>query len=181
MAEYVLVLDFQTHSFSNVVTGSSWVQAGVTLTDLANLPVSLDTRNHVELKRVRVYLERDVRPESMWSRSTSSGSTVCAPTSTEVFNAFAPASSSTSPPVDPTAVESFDGLRMSDIANNVEFFLGPPGPLLDALPKARPYSKACSLPNAEEYIHPKPRVVPPPKKAAASVRKGRGGQWVKRS
>ena len=135
----------------------------------------------MELKHVRGYLERDLRPDSMWSRSTSSGSTVCAPKNTEVFNAFAPASSSTSLPVDPTAVESFDGLRMSDIANDVDLCLRPPGPLLDALPKARPYSKACSLPNAEEYIHLEPRVLPPPKKAAASVRKGRGGQWVKRS
>ena len=133
----------------------------------------------MELKHVRGYLERDLRPESMWTKSTSRGSTVSAPQSTEVSSSSGAVAADNTPPVDQTAADTTDHLRMSDIENNVEFFLGPPGPFLYVLPKARPYSKARSLPNADEYIRPTPRVIAPPPKAASSA-SGGGGHWVQK-
>ena len=43
------------------------------MAQLEHLPVSLDTSTHVELKHVRGYLERDLRPERMWTKNTSPG------------------------------------------------------------------------------------------------------------
>ena len=120
-----------------------------TLADL-KLPVSIDMRGHRELRHVHGFLERDLRPESLWMRSTS---LTCIPCDS-VGNG---ASSSS---IDGEAVinnlggsssDPIEVLRASDIENNVEFFLGPANVLLRKMPAARPFSKVASLANEADY------------------------------
>ena len=95
---------------------------------LAMTPASNQTACWDVLKHARGFLERDLRPESLW---TTASSKTC-----NASHSFETASSSSSDKlpkqIDDIGESSYDPievLRPTDIANNVEFFMGPPGPL----------------------------------------------------
>ena len=136
------------------------------MAELEVLPVSLDTSTHEELKHVRGFLERDLRPQSLWTTSTSKSYNKPVP----IYTTDRSSSSSTVPPpsTGPTS-ESWEFLRALDITNNAEFFLGPPRPLMDIVPAARQFSKARSLANSLDYMGPAmPKATPPGANTASS-------------
>ena len=126
------------------------MQVVITLENLAATPVCLDMDEQPVLMYARAFLERDLRPETLWSKSTATHASTPAITG-------ASSSSSGVPPPTPVAGPSFTNdkedeiLRASDIEDYKEFFLGPPGPLMALVPAAKAYSKAMSLPDSASY------------------------------
>ena len=91
-----------------------------TLAEL-KLPVSIDMRGHTELKHVHGFLERDLRPESLWTKSTS---VTCIPRDS-VGSGASSSSIDGEPLINNLGGSSSDPievLRHSDMENNVEFF-----------------------------------------------------------
>ena len=138
------------------------------MTPASNQPACWDV-----LKHARGFLERDLRPESLW---TTASSKTC-----NASHSFETASSSSSDKlpkqIDDIGKSSYDPievLRHTDIANNVEFFLGPPGPLQAKVPQSYPFSKVRSLANVAEYVLDWP--VSPAKAESASG----GSCWVRK-
>ena len=140
---------------------------------LAMMPVSINTAFCDDLKHARGYLERDLRPESLW---TVASSKTC-----NASDSFQRASSSSSDNrqeeiniIGESSYDPIEILRPSDIANNVEFFMGGPGPLQAKVPQSRPFSKVGSLANVAEYVLDWP--VSPAKAESASG----GSCWVRK-
>ena len=97
---------------------------GASCEDLEQLQTSIDTSGHVELKHIRGFVERDLRPESLWAKSTSY---TCI--SSESTGTGAASSSNDVAPDDidvwNSSYDPIEVLRPSDIENNVEFFWVP--------------------------------------------------------
>ena len=94
-----------------------------TCAELEALPISVDTSNHNELKHARGFLERDLRPESLWTKSTS---LTCIP-SDIVGTGAASSSNDVAPDInnlENTAYDPIEVLRHSDMENNVAFLYG---------------------------------------------------------
>ena len=131
--------------------------------------MSVDSSLDEQLLHIRGFLERDLRPDTLWTAATSKkrhleemGCNTEASSSTNSVAIDSPESLSQS--ILPSSI-----LRMSDIQNNAEFCLGPPRALMAVVPAARPFSKARSLPNALEYMGPAvPRVIQPKAKSGSS-------------
>ena len=147
---------------------------GSTCVALAALPVSIDTSSHNELKHARGFLERDLRPESLWAKSTS---LTCIP-SDIVGKGASSSSNDVAPDIDNLGNSAYDPievLRSSDMENNVEFFLGPPGPLQRVVPASRPFSKVASLANISEYVPDWPVALPKANSASSGSGLARQG------
>jgi hypothetical protein len=148
-----------------------WIEAEINVGELEEIPVSLDTSRHEALKHIRGFLERDLRPESLWSLATASSSMI-----KDCFDTVGFKSTNSDDWDRPDRTQRFtpgDILRMSDIENNAEFFLGPPRALILAVPSARPFSKARSWAGFSEYMEtPEPRVIPPPPQSGPSSSSG---------
>ena len=122
--DQLIVLDFLAILLSLFATIYSGMQAEATSTcaELAALPVSIDTSSHNELKHARGFLERDLRPESLWTKSTS---LTCIP-SDIVGKAASSSSNDVAPDIDNLGNSSYDPIevfRPSDMQHNVGFFL----------------------------------------------------------
>ena len=121
--EELIVLDFLATLLLLFATIYSGMQAehSSTCAALAALPVSIDTSSHNELKHARGFLERDLRPESLWAKSTS---LTCIP-SDIVGKGASSSSNDVAPDIDNLGNSSYDPievLRPSDMENNVHFF-----------------------------------------------------------
>ena len=123
--DQLIALDFLAILLSFFAPKYSGMQADldVSCEELEKLPASIDTSGHVELKHVRGFIERDLRPESLWTKSTS---LTCFPS--ESVGAVAASSSNDVAPdnidVWSSSYDPIEMLRPSDIENNVEFFWG---------------------------------------------------------
>ena len=151
-SDQLIVLDFLAILLSLFAPIYSGMQADpeASCEELEKLPTSIDTSDHVELKHVRGFIERDLRPASLWTKSTS---LTCIPS--DSVGAVAASSSNDVAPDDRafwnSSYDPIELLRPSDIENNVGFFLGPPGPMMLAVPSSRPFSKVASLVNLPDY------------------------------
>ena len=152
--EGLIVLDFFATLLLLFAALYSGMQAESTATCclLADLPVSLNTNETSVLKHAHVFLVRDLRLESLWTRTTSK---TCIPRDS-VGKAASSSSNNIQEGISILGESSYDPIeiiRPTDIANNVEFFMGPPGPLQARVPLSRPFSKVGSLANVAEYVH----------------------------
>ena len=121
--EELIVLDFLATLLLLFATIYSGMQAEPTATcaALAALPVSIDTSSHDVIKHARGFVERDLRPESLWTKSTS---LTCIP-SDIVGETASSSSNDVAADIDHLGNSSYDPievLRPSDLQNNVFFF-----------------------------------------------------------
>ena len=108
----------------------------------------------------RGYLERDLAPESLWSKATSD---VNSASSAGPFASSSSSIEATAPPAyDPNHFGVAAELRELDIRSYAAAFLANPGGLLTTLPPARVFSKFRSI----EHIP----LIPSPNKCAKSKR-----------
>ena len=144
--------------------------------DLDNLPkvsTFVPQENVAKCDYARGYLERDLRPSSLWSKATMP------PSNTTVSN-DTPAGSSSNE--DREKMKHFetgepfvageDDFTMEEQEQFSEYFLGDPEELFKVLPSARPFSKARAYLDAERPRSPPPvparRLVPHARSSSAS-------------
>ena len=174
--EQLIVLDFLAILLTLFAPTYSGMQSEhrATCAELEALPVSIDTSSHNELKHARGFLERDLRPQSLWTKSTS---LTCIP-SDIVGKGASSSSNDVAPDIDNLGNSSYDPievLRPSDMENNVQFFFGPPGHLQNAVPASRPFSKVRSLANVSEYVPDWPVALPKANSASSGSGLARQG------
>jgi hypothetical protein len=99
---------------------------------------SVDKDEQPVLQYCRGYIERDLRPESLWSRATATGGVL-------MYGRDGQAASSSGGVGFGTAnlVDKETELRTQDIITYRDLFLGPPKALWAAVPAAMQFSKAA--------------------------------------
>jgi len=123
----------------------------------------------------RGFIERDLNPALLWSRSTNAQNvylTDQASGGSSSSSGLVTASSST----DVTEAPDLRFVRMHELTSLATYFLGPTRDLLHACPAAKHSSKVMGLPNPGQYL-PKPPPPPPPKHGGAVLKWHRDPCW----
>ena len=127
--------------------------------EIQKVQSSLDRCIIPNIQYARGFIERDLKPDSLWSQSTNAKK--------QRLMEEAPRGTSLSSSGLPTAAYGSVGqelpplafVRTAEIINLAQYFLGPPQDLLSVCPAAKHSSKMKCVPNAEQYL-PKPPPTP---------------------
>ena len=123
----------------------------------------------------RGFIERNLNPALLWSRSTNAQNvylTDQASGGSSSSSGLVTASSST----DVTQAPDSSFPRMHEIKSLAKYFLGPTQDLMDVCPAAKHSSKVMGLPNPQQYL-PKPPPPPPPKYGGVVLKWNRDPRW----
>ena len=137
---------------------------------------SLDPCIIPNIQYARGFIERDLKPDSLWTQSTNAEKA-------RVTEEPSRGTSSSSSGL-PTAAYGSDGhelpplafVRNAEICSLAKYFLGPAQDLLRVCPAAKHSSKMMGLPNPQQYL-PKPPPPPPPKSGGAVMKWVRDPRW----
>ena len=127
------------------------------------------------IQYARGFIERDLKPDSLWSKSTNAKNarlTDEAAGGSSSSSGLPTASSST----DVTESPELAFVRMHEITRLAKYFLGPTRDLLNVCPAAKHSSKAMGLPSPQQYL-PTPPPPPPPKYGGAVLAWNRDPRW----
>ena len=144
--------------------------------EIQKVQSSMDPCTIPNIQYARGFIERDLKPDSLWTQSTDAKKARVAEEPSRGTS-----SSSSGPP---TAAYGSDGhelppleyMRTAEMISLAKFFLGPPSDLLRVCPAAKHSSKMMGLPNPQQYL-PKPPPPPPPKSGGAVLKWVRDPRW----
>ena len=144
--------------------------------EIQKVQSSLDRCIIPNIQYARGFIERDLKPDSLWSQSAN------AKKQRLMEEAPRGTSSSSSGPPTPAygsvmqELKDLAFVRNAQITDLATYFLGPPQDLLSVCPASKHSSKMKSVPNAEQYL-PKPPPPPPPKSGGAVLKWVRDPRW----